>query len=159
MKSFKIKAKIYLSSKLSLVILVGLLACMLVQFSQIFYKHYETEQEMVNSQKEIERLQGQQTKLKDLLVYLNSDFFAEREARIKLGMQKPGEEAVVLPHEPKKTDLASGDGSEQQVNSAQTNVETSDVVKQTTETKLEEQRAKKENNPARWEDYFLSDHE
>lgn len=45
---------------------------------------------------EIERLEGGNSELKKLLSYLNSDQFAEAQARLNFGLKKPGEEVVVV---------------------------------------------------------------
>lgn len=148
MNSISLRFKGILSRKITVVGLGILLLLAVFQFSQIFYKKYETEKEIEQYEKEIAKLEQQQKKLKDLLTFLNTDYFAEREARLKLGMQKSGEHAVIIP----KIDERVAIIGESTKGTAVTSNASDSVVRSQPELS-----AVKKNNPTRWWDYFFSD--
>lgn len=47
-------------------------------------------------EEEIKKAEGEKTNLLETLNYLKSDFFKEKEAREKFGMQKEGEKQIVI---------------------------------------------------------------
>lgn len=67
-----------------------------IQWIQLVPKSSETHGEIQDVQKEVSQLETDQKKLQQLQTFLQSDFFAEKEARVKLGMQKKDEHVVVL---------------------------------------------------------------
>ncbi|MBU2235447.1 septum formation initiator family protein [Patescibacteria group bacterium] len=75
---------------------------MLVLFSVSLGKEvvrrYEVNKEIQALEKEVEELENQNTELADLIQYLNTNSFREKEARTKLGMAKEGEKVVVIPN-------------------------------------------------------------
>lgn len=91
--------KHFFSTKLALGILAVVLLFLVFQFSQVFYQRYSTDKEINDYHDEIGKLESQQKRLNDAMAFLNTDFFAEREARTKLGLQKPGEQIVVVPED------------------------------------------------------------
>lgn len=85
-------------------------------------------------QNEIQSEAERHDQLEDLIAYLSSQTFQEREARLKLGLRKPGERVIVVPP-------GSVPGS--------TNTNTSSILSgsEPTNTSL----------PQRWWDYFFGE--
>lgn len=52
-----------------------------------------------------------QTELNDLIGYLSSPTFQEREARLRLGLKKSGERVIVIPNDPATKTTVSADGT------------------------------------------------
>lgn len=124
------------------------------QTIQVILKRHQTEEDIQTFEKQVAELQKTQGSLQELNQFLETDFFAEKEARLKLGMQRPGEEVIILKgnderEEEQRTidseidDSGSLNGSLETTTSTQTS---SLVGKKDTKTK---------SNPAKWWDYFF----
>lgn len=89
------------------------------QTIQVVYKTYETETQIHTLQSQMNEGIKKREQLLDLQKIIQSDFFAEREARIKLGMKKENERVVVIPSEAEKYEatISSKDNSSKQENS------------------------------------------
>lgn len=59
-------------------------------------KRSQVQKEINKLEQEVKLLENENLKLADLLEYLNTDFFKEKEARLKLGLQKPGEKLIII---------------------------------------------------------------
>lgn len=86
-----------LSSKALPFIVAPLIVFVLYQLGIVAVKAISTDQDISALQKQVDDLEKSQQHLQEFNAFLNSDFFVEKEARIKLGMQKAGERVVVLP--------------------------------------------------------------
>lgn len=64
---------------------------------RMVYKNYQTEQQIASLEKEIVEIEEENQDLRASIIYYQSDNFKEREARLKLGLQKPGETVIVIP--------------------------------------------------------------
>lgn len=86
--------------------LLGLAAIILISFpfAKNTLKQYRINKEISELKKDISDLQNKNVDLKNFVSYLESDQFAEEQARLNLGLKKPGEELMVI-----KT--AAGDAS------------------------------------------------
>ncbi len=62
-------------------------------------KQYEINNEVQNLKNEISDIEKKNSSLKDMLVYLESDQFAEEQARINLNYKKAGESLYVITDE------------------------------------------------------------
>ncbi|MDP1709862.1 MAG: septum formation initiator family protein [Candidatus Komeilibacteria bacterium] len=62
-------------------------------------KRRETEDEIARLKEEAKRLENRNLEILELSKQLTEEEFLEREARLKLGMQKPGESVAVLSRE------------------------------------------------------------
>ncbi|MDP3986142.1 MAG: septum formation initiator family protein [Candidatus Veblenbacteria bacterium] len=60
-------------------------------------KRAEIAREVQTLQQEIREHQTKNDKLEQFIQYLNTPEYQEREARLRLGLQKPGEHVVVIP--------------------------------------------------------------
>lgn len=78
--------------------LLGLAAIILISFpfAKNTLKQYRINKEINELKKEIFDLQNKNVDLKNFVFYLESDQFAEEQARLNLGLKKPGEELTVI---------------------------------------------------------------
>jgi cell division protein FtsB len=78
--------------------LIGLAAIILISFpfAKNTLKQYRINKEISGLKKEIFDLQNKNVDLKNFVSYLESDQFAEEQARLNLGLKKPGEELTVI---------------------------------------------------------------
>lgn len=127
----------------------GIVLCVFIalNFVKVFSKSYSTRQDIKRLKGEIAGLEKNQQRLQEFYSLLSSDFFAEKEARLKFGLQKQGEHAVVIQKEEMSIERESQNSSQknqkQQLSSpaSDSDGETSDMGKQ--------------NNPRLWWDYFF----
>jgi cell division protein FtsB len=91
------KIKRLLPSRIFLLIGVAVLVLFSVSLGKEVLRRYEVNKEIYTLEKEVEELEKQNTELADLIQYLNTNSFKEKEARTKLGMAKAGEKVVVIP--------------------------------------------------------------
>jgi|WetSurMetagenome_2_1015567.scaffolds.fasta_scaffold89273_2 cell division protein FtsB len=95
-------------------------------------QRYEVDKEISDLQKQIIDLQTSNEDLTKLKTYLQSDQFAEKEARLNLGLKKPGEQVAVV------EDAVSANGI-----SAEDNLAAAAI------------KENKNSNPVRWWNYFF----
>lgn len=100
-KKNKLK-NIFFSQKF--ITLVGLAAILLISFpfAKNLVKQYRINKEISDLKQEISELENKSGDLKNFVSYLESDQFAEEQARLNLNLKKPGENLMVI-----KTDTAS----------------------------------------------------
>lgn len=113
-----------------------LLAVFLVAIVRELINGHQVRQQVQRLQREVATAGQHQRQLRDLIDYLQSPTFQEREARLQLGLKKNGEQVIVVP--PSNDNLNHGSG-----------FETADgqVSGQSTSS-----------HPARWWSYFFSHH-
>ncbi|MBD3248157.1 hypothetical protein GF382_02605 [Candidatus Falkowbacteria bacterium] len=78
---------------------LGLLAVFIaisIPISKNISKKYTIDQEILDLESEISKLESSNKNLKKIINYLESDQFVEEQARLSLGLKKPGEEVVVV---------------------------------------------------------------
>ncbi|PKL72691.1 hypothetical protein CVV26_00275 [Candidatus Kuenenbacteria bacterium HGW-Kuenenbacteria-1] len=61
------------------------------------YKHYKINKEIEGLKQEIKNLEEKKIQSKELIQYLKTESFQERQARLELGMKKQDEDVVILP--------------------------------------------------------------
>jgi cell division protein FtsB len=71
---------------------------LVVVLAQTVKKNYDLEKQIDAMQEQIVRLNDQRDTLTYNLQYYQTDSYKEKEARAKLGLQKPGEGVVILPN-------------------------------------------------------------
>lgn len=78
--------------------LLGLIAIILISlpFAKNTFKQYRIDKEISELKEEIGALENKNVDLKNFVAYLESDQFAEEQARLNLGLKKPGEELTVI---------------------------------------------------------------
>lgn len=95
----KNKLNKFLPSRLFLIIGVAVLVFFSVSLAKEIIRRYEVNKDIQELEQEVSELENQNEELADLIQYLNTDSFKEKEARTKLGMAKAGEKVVVIPDE------------------------------------------------------------
>jgi len=120
--------------------LIGLAVIILISlpFAKNALKQYRVNKEINDLKKEIADLQNRGADLKNFVSYLESDQFAEEQARLNLGLKKPGEELLVI------TDQA---GQAASSSSGQPIFNIPGYKKQ--------EPPRPETNPEKWLNYFL----
>jgi len=85
-----------LSSKVFLFIITLALIGLAVNVGRESYRKYQLTQEIDQLKLEIERIEGKNEQLANLMEYLKEDEYIEKEARLKLNLKKPGEKVIIL---------------------------------------------------------------
>lgn len=85
-----------LSSKLFLFLISFALVGLTVSVGRESYRKYQLTKEINRLKSEIERLEKEDQNLANLLEYFEDESYLEKEARLKLNLQKPGEKLVVI---------------------------------------------------------------
>ena len=84
-------------SKITNFVIIGLAVYLSFILARSIMENYSVNQEILGLKREISKIERDNQKLKNEIVYYNSDLFVEIEARAKLGYQKPGENVIILP--------------------------------------------------------------
>jgi len=90
------KIKKILSSKIFLFVAIFILIFLLIGLVRETYRKYQLTSEINQLKLNIDKLEGDNQQLVDLMDYFKEDSYLEKEARIKLNLKKPGETVVVL---------------------------------------------------------------
>ncbi|MBL7155215.1 MAG: septum formation initiator family protein [Candidatus Portnoybacteria bacterium] len=85
-----------LSSKVFLFFIVLALIGLVISLGQESYRKYQLTKEINSLKSEIERLEGKNQQMADLMEYFQEGSYLEKEARLKLNLKKPGEKVVVI---------------------------------------------------------------
>lgn len=83
---------------------LALLVMILIPVYKSWQERKAIDREIVKIQKEIEEYNNSNQELKKMLEYLKSEESLEEQARLNLGLKKPGEEVVVIKTETEKQD-------------------------------------------------------
>lgn len=102
--------------------------------SRTIWQSYRIKKQIKSLEKEIEVLDIENEQLSNLISYLKTDSYKEKEARRLLGYQKPGEKVIVIPE------------TTEEIQEEAKNNETNTVQKDT------------RTNPQKWWDFFLARH-
>lgn len=84
-------------SKGFVVVLLLLVVFMSVSVTREVLRRLEIRYEITKLEAEVARLEQRNTSLQDVIAVLNSSTSQEKEARVKLGLQDPGEQVVIFP--------------------------------------------------------------
>lgn len=85
-----------LYSRLLLAVSIVIFLAVFFQLIQVVSRGSATDKEIDGLEKQVEELNTEQKRLEHIKSFLQTDFFVEREARTKFGMQKKGEHAVII---------------------------------------------------------------
>jgi cell division protein FtsB len=118
-----------------------ILALISVPLARNISQRYRIDNDVKQLQTEINSIEGKNTKLKKMINYLGSDQFAEEQARLKLGLKKPGEEVVAIR------------GAEETANGEPDSDKPVDIYKI---AGLDKQVKKTQTNPERWWKYYFN---
>lgn len=106
MKERQGKFRRILRLRVILVLNVVLLFFVVVSFGREYVRNYEIDKEIKNLEAEAQKLESENENILSLVNRLQTADYLEEEARLKLGLKKPGEQVVVIP-EP-EMDAAAG---------------------------------------------------
>ncbi|MBL7053183.1 MAG: septum formation initiator family protein [Candidatus Portnoybacteria bacterium] len=95
-RSSKNSIKKILGSKIFLFLITLALIAITVNIGRESYRKYQLTQEINRFKIEIERLEGKNEQLANLMEYLKEESYLEKEAKLKLNLQKPGEKVVII---------------------------------------------------------------
>lgn len=123
----------FFRSKMMLVFEVLLLVIVSVALAREVVRRYQIQGEIRKLEGEAAQLERQKAELGNLISYLGSDTFKEEQARLKLGLQKPGESVVAVL------------GESTAATATEPTAATATTEKTTTMT-----------NPQRWWNYFIT---
>ena len=85
-----------LGSKVFLFAAVFILILLIISLGRESHRKHQLTKEINNLKSEIERLDGRNQQLANLMDYFKEESFLEKEARLKLNLKKPGEKVVIL---------------------------------------------------------------
>lgn len=132
----------FLRSRIFLFVGVALCLFIALNFIRVFSKSYSTRQDIKRLKDEISKLEKNQERLKEFYSLLSSDFFTEKEARLKFGLKKKGEHAIVI--QENESFVQRSDSQKD----SEKNIQPQRISDQ--------QKAHTKNNPRLWWDYFFS---
>lgn len=95
-KKKNIIIRLIFNAKVFTLMLLALLVAISIPISKNISKKYVIDQEIIDMESEIMELEASNKNLKKIIDYLESDQFVEEQARLSLGLKKPGEEVVVV---------------------------------------------------------------
>jgi len=85
-----------LYSRLMLIFSIFIFIVVFFQLTQVVSRGSDTDKEIKGLEKQVNDLSLEQKRLEKIKSFLKTDFFAEREARTRFGLQKNGEHAVII---------------------------------------------------------------
>ena len=85
-----------LASRTIFLLIAILSLVVVVALGRELYRRYLINQEINNIKAEIAKLENKNLEISQLIDYLKTDDFVEREARLKRGLQLPGESVAVI---------------------------------------------------------------
>lgn len=132
--------KIILRSKFFIIAMLGVLSLVCFTAVKSYLSTQGVDREIRDLRQEIETLEDQNQNLGQLIEYLDSNDFKEKEYRTKLGLRKPGEKVIVIS---KNESIEKSEDLERVINTL------GELV--VLETKDEQ----KNNNPEKWWEYFF----
>ena len=86
-----------LNSKVLIIVELCVVLFFTVAVVKEISRRWEINQEVKKLHAQIDSAKGKSTELSGLISYFQSDYYQEKEARLKLGLQKEGEQAVTIP--------------------------------------------------------------
>lgn len=90
------------SSKIAVFVLSAFLVVLIWKFASISFQMIQSQSHIYALKNDLASLKKQQQELQGMGQFLQSDYFLEREARLKYGMQKKGEKAVIIMKHPQE---------------------------------------------------------
>ena len=123
-----------LRSKLAIILELVILIGLSIGLGKEVLLKYQVQSEIQELETKISKLEYRNVELGSLINYLESDEYKEEQARLKLGLQKPGESVITVLGASTKSEIVSAE-------SLAYNTNTSDDTK---------------TNPQRWWDYFFN---
>ncbi len=116
-KRTKIFFKIFFYTPLFLLIIGLILVTLFISIGRNLVRSYEIKKETSLLKEEVQKLEGRNKELSYLINFFNTNSFAEEQARLKLGLGKPGESAIVVQGEETRNPSAAAAPAETAINS------------------------------------------
>lgn len=88
--------RLLFSPKLFALGLLAIVIALSIPISKNISKRYVVDQEIIDLQAEIMEMEASNKNFKKIIDYLESDQFVEEQARLSMGLKKPGEEVVII---------------------------------------------------------------
>ena len=85
-----------LKSKLFFAVGLAILVLLIIAFGREFSRRYALEQQVKSLESQVAEIENKNQEFTQLIDYFNTQNFTEEEARLKMGLKKPGEEVVVI---------------------------------------------------------------
>lgn len=98
------RSKIWASNVFSIILLI-LLAASFLKVSQEVLLRYEINKEIKGLEGQLGDLKNKTSKMEQLITYLQTDEYIEKEARLKLNLSKPGEKQINLSNDNPSSDI------------------------------------------------------
>ncbi len=89
--------KVFFQSKITTILLASMLVLIMIVTARLLLQKREVDREIQKLQSQANEVQKSNQQLSELIKYLNTPEYAEKEAREKLNLRKEGEHVVVLP--------------------------------------------------------------
>lgn len=106
----------FVRSKPFIYIAVAVLIYLLVILSRVVWQNYQVNQQVSLLKQQVDTLRQSNSDLKAEILYYQTPEYAEKVARAKLGLQKPGEQVVIVPPTGSKSQALSTSASKIQSN-------------------------------------------
>jgi cell division protein FtsL len=100
-----VKIKKILGSRITLFFLLLGFIWLVVNVVSVYYRKYKINKEVEDLKAQIASAEKSNQQISEMIDYLGSQSFLEKEAREKLNMKKPGEEVVII--EPQRQQATS----------------------------------------------------
>jgi len=84
------------NSKIFLIIILVIFLFAVYFLVKISFRRNQVDQKIAELEKQAEKIKKENAAIEKLIEYLEDPVFKEREARLKLGLQKPDEKVVVI---------------------------------------------------------------
>lgn len=88
--------KTFLSSANLTLFLILILIFFSISLARQTIKYLSISRQIADLEKDIKNLEEKNLELSGSLKYLDSKFYQEKEARLKFGLQKPGEKVIII---------------------------------------------------------------
>ncbi len=118
-----------ITSKIFLVGGLIILVFFSLSLGKRIFEQRKIDQDIKNLEEEIKVLESRNSELLKLIDYLNTNLYIEEAARLKLGLQKPGESVVIVPNEFLQQEKKNEERKEDSSFSERTILEKSNAVK------------------------------
>jgi len=86
-----ISSKLFIATSIAVLIFLG------ASLTKEVIRRRQISTRINNLKEQIKELENSSVELSNLIEYLKSEEYQEKEARLKLGMKKPGEKVIVIP--------------------------------------------------------------
>lgn len=89
-------------------VLLGMLGLVMLVSARLIIQKQEVDKEIAQLQAKADKINSQNQELSELIKYLNTPEYTDRQAREKLNLKKEGEHVVVLPKDSENDGTVAG---------------------------------------------------